>query len=297
MVDKPNMRGNPPSSDSASPSKPPSLASRIQSSATGLARSTLRPGPDQTSTLSSNNKAEPSSSTSHVSQGSIAEPATPAGPKQQSFRSSASATAIPDDFQNTIQLDDIDNEDVVDNSKGKGRLESAWQATNQATRGQDQDQDQDQGRGYNLQSEDGAAVVTLLSSSSLEEDPALIPDIELDPTPLPLSINEQEALDSFRLSFDGPRLTSSSLVPDIDTFLSQGIASGDLKSGTALRDEVLARLPGAGDWVDVQERYHDEVWGFLEPVLEAARTEMEQGESQEGPAVRRLRMILGHMGR
>jgi len=64
-----------------------------------------------------------------------------------------------------------------------------------------------------------------------------------------------------------------------------------------LRDEVLGSLPGARDWVCVQERYHDEVWGFLEPVLEAARTEMEGQErgSREGPAVRRLRMILGHM--
>jgi hypothetical protein len=71
----------------------------------------------------------------------------------------------------------------------------------------------------------------------------------------------------------------------------------------ALRDEVLSRLPGAGDWVGVQERYHDEVWGFLEPVLEAAKTEIDaRGEdgntngAREGPAVRRLRMILGHMG-
>lgn len=186
---------------------------------------------------------------------------------------------------------------MLDNSKGKGRLESAWQATNQPTQSQDQHQGQGQDRGYNLQSEDGAAVVTLLSSSCIEEDPALIPDVELDPTPLPLSTSEQEALDSFRLSFNGPRLTSSSLVPDIDTFLSQGIASGDLKSGTALRDEVLDRLPGAGDWVGVQERYHEEVWGFLAPVLEAARTEIEQEGDQEGPAVRRLRMILGHMER
>lgn len=75
-------------------------------------------------------------------------------------------------------------------------------------------------------------------------------------------------------------------------------------SGSALRDEVLGQLPGAGDWIGVQERYHDEVWGFLEPVLEAARVEIERGRegggdgsgNGEGPAVRRLRMILGHMG-
>jgi hypothetical protein len=103
-------------------------------------------------------------------------------------------------------------------------------------------------------------------------------------------------------------MTGSSLVPDIDTFLSQGLGQenengvgGTSRSGVLLRDEVLAKLPGAGDWVGVQERYHEEVWGFLEPVLEAARTEMESGidggeGGAEGPAVRRLRMVLGHMG-
>lgn len=92
-------------------------------------------------------------------------------------------------------------------------------------------------------------------------------------------------------------------MPDIDTFLSQGYNEGlgqglDQAQGQRLRDEVLVQLPGAGDWVGVQERYHEEVWGFLGPVLEAARKEVEQGLGQdgEGPAVRRLRMILGHMG-
>jgi hypothetical protein len=89
-----------------------------------------------------------------------------------------------------------------------------------------------------------------------------------------------------------------SLIPDIDTFIAQDSSTSDL----GLRDSVLERLPGAGDWVGVQERYHDEVWGYLRPALEAAKTEMEgggdgdgDGEGREGPAVRRLRMILKHM--
>ena len=55
--------------------------------------------------------------------------------------------------------------------------------------------------------------------------------------------------------------------------------------------------------MDVQERYVDDVWGYLEPVLEAAKEEIEDGdkfegtghEDGDGPAVRRLKMILVHM--
>ena len=71
---------------------------------------------------------------------------------------------------------------------------------------------------------------------------------------------------------------------------------------TALRDAVLTGLPGAEDWVAVEERYHDEVWGYLKPVLEEVAKEMESGRQREGqggdgdgPAVVRLKMILRHM--
>jgi hypothetical protein len=79
---------------------------------------------------------------------------------------------------------------------------------------------------------------------------------------------------------------------DIDVFLSQGVgagsgigmgigegnamATGSTSTSTSLRDVVLTNLPGAGDWIGVQERYHDEVWGYLQPVLEEARAEIEE---------------------
>jgi hypothetical protein len=96
-------------------------------------------------------------------------------------------------------------------------------------------------------------------------------------------------------------LSSVSLVPDIDAFLNEHDGSG-----VSLRDSVLAELPGSGEWVGVQERYHDEVWGYLRPALEAAREEIEEAKGGggegvghgdgDGPAVRRLKMILKHMG-
>ena len=142
-----------------------------------------------------------------------------------------------------------------------------------------------------------------------------MPDTEIDiaAAPAPLSAAEREALDSFRkgMGLDSEdkgqgRLTGASLVPDIDVFLSQGFGGGIGEGGlstsasTSLRDAVLTNLPGAEDWIGVQDRYHDEVWGFLQPVLEDARAEIEEkkeglGPAEDGPAVRRLRMILMHM--
>ncbi|CAI7610088.1 unnamed protein product [Penicillium bialowiezense] len=321
MADKPNMRGKAATQSSKNPAPAPapaptpSLASRIQSSATGLAKSTFQPGSDLNSTLTSNSKSGPSASTSASAPASDNAPqlgsSSSVGPGE-SFRSSTiSADEDFQQFQNEARLDpDIFGaDDHIDGQiqepqqgkgKGKERLESAWQDPTQSPSGPAAHPIQSQNA--NLNPSDGSAVVALLSSPSLEEDPSTLSSAELDPAPLPLSASEREALDSYRLSSSGPMLTSSSLVPDIDTFLSQGYNESQGRAGGALRDEVLAKLPGAGDWIGVQERYHDEVWGFLGPVLEAAKEEIERGRDGggdgrgEGPAVRRLRMILGHMG-
>lgn len=176
-----------------------------------------------------------------------------------------------------------------------------------------------------LDPSDGAAVVSLLSDASFDPvgDPSTEEgDVDMAASPPPLTASEIETLESFRREMgssggDGgvsgqsqSQLSSLSLVPDIDTFLQQndpaglaraaGNGSASLSNAT-LRDTVLENLPGAADWVGVQERYHDEVWGYLRPALEAARAEMEErgggGEprGEDGPAVRRLKMILKHM--
>lgn len=169
-----------------------------------------------------------------------------------------------------------------------------------------------------LQPTDGAAVVSLLSDTSF--DPNFDPsteNLDLDPasSPPPLSAAEITMLDSYRReirieshSHQEQQLSSLSLVPDIDTFLQQNdpgaFISVDRNTSPAnitLRDSVLTHLPGAADWVDVQDRYHNEVWGYLRPALEAAKEELEEKqdgsehEGEDGPAVRRLKMILKHM--
>lgn len=174
--------------------------------------------------------------------------------------------------------------------------------------------------------EDGSEVINLLKDPNFDalapEEAEMEAEAELEISTL--TDSEMAMLDSFRreLSLDSssnaaaaaavaPRevlgqrnpvpLSSGSLVPDIDTFL-QNDSSRNQDAG--LRDRVLSELTGSNEWVEVQERYHDEVWGYLRPALEAAREEIEQreegGEGEghgdgDGPAVRRLKMILKHM--
>jgi hypothetical protein len=170
-------------------------------------------------------------------------------------------------------------------------------------------------------STDGAGVVSLLSDPAFDAgfstttdtgdgEPELETDLAFSEPP-PLTPAEMEMLDSFRRQMTPPlphstqsqHLTSLSLVPDIDTFLQQNDTSAAAEMTlTSLRDNVLSHLPGATDWIGVQDRYHDEVWGFLRPALEVAKTEMEEkrqgphNEDEDGPAVRRLKRILKHMG-
>ena len=191
---------------------------------------------------------------------------------------------------------------------------------------------------YNPEPTDGSAVLSLLSDPSfdpnMETDPATLPEthpsLDRYAAPAPLSRGEIEAIESFRRGVGGVMredvdrqqqrqnrmgegeggnggISGSSLIPDIDTFLMEneygsGVRAGS-GSGSSLRDTIATYLPGAIDWMDVQERYVDDVWGYLEPVLEAAREEIEDGDKREGtghedgdgPAVRRLKMILVHM--
>ncbi|CAG8024976.1 unnamed protein product [Penicillium nalgiovense] len=380
MTNEKNTRGNPASNQSSntpaptpSPSTsnnpsnqpppnpaPPSLATRIQTSATGLAKSAFNPSPDLAQTLASSTSSKqagpstlantqtsrdlPATTTPHGGSGSAS--GSVSASAAQGFREHDTSTpgvALPalteDEFQHghgyeretdllratTATNTQQSHEDLQTPSstwKGKARahdptqhqFETIWQ------------RQYPQNPQTTIPATDGAAVVSLLSDTNFDpnfEDPTTVPDTEIDiaAAPGPLSAAEKEALDSFRRGLgldeeersEGTRLTATSLVPDIDVFLSQGAGSGigegntttdstSTATATSLRDAVLTKLPGAGDWLGVQERYHDEVWGFLQPVLEEARAEIEEKRGEEGlaagedgPAVRRLKMILMHM--
>lgn len=338
-------------------SQQPSLTSRVQSSAAGLARALGSSSSDAAQTLASATEgktAGPSAGTGtgagHLSSGSVvprgAGSASSRSGPSESFREAPGTTVqggftIPalseEEFQkghtldtqhptantysDTVTLDpapnprtshDLDLQTQTGPWKGKQRAHdpiqheysSAWE------RARFEPQSQPTQATYEPNTNDGAEVVTLLSDSTF--DPNIDPynadlDLDVSAEPEPLSAEEIKALESFRKGLGsegqtqigsegrGRGLTGMSLVPDIDTFLAQDTSS----DVGALRDSVLEHLPGASDWVGVQDRYHDEVWGYLRPALEAAKTEMEEGGEgeghEDGPAVRRLRMILEHM--
>ncbi|KAJ5556586.1 hypothetical protein N7494_000501 [Penicillium frequentans] len=96
-------------------------------------------------------------------------------------------------------------------------------------------------------------------------------DLDLEAAPPPLTGEEIKCLTPFEDRSPRRRAlrSSDSLVPDIYTFFQENDpaayapASAQVNVGkstsTPLRDSVLSQLPGAEDWADVHERYHDGV--------------------------------------
>lgn len=359
----------------------PSLSSRIQTSAAGLARSAFQGGagdiPQALSNLSDGKNGGSSSATARAGgQGYLYSNETSTGLRTQgsagyagqtsaeSFRESNSILperggfSLPDMTAEEFQRGDAyterdsqtmmsgaavgpenvhvssrssleDLQGVTGSWKGKARAQDPMQLDyNTAWERAGRMAVQPQSQSAQPVSTDGAAVVSLLSEASFDPnfDPGMN-EIDIDPaaSPAPLTASEIETLELFRRQIgssdtgvDGSlqqqpqqqqqqQFSGQSLIPDIDTFLQQNdpgttqVRNTSPDSVTTLRDNVLANLPGAADWVTVQERYHDEVWGYLRPALEAAKAEMDErgggdeGHGKDGPAVRRLKMILKHM--
>ncbi|KAJ5097751.1 hypothetical protein N7456_008472 [Penicillium angulare] len=338
----------------------PSLAQRIQSSATGLARSAFV-DPNAAQVLSSATNGKTGSSTSSslsstvsreaygpsnnsLSSGGVGQPArgTSEAFRESDVQEQAGGFSIPALSEEEFQRGENAFEDT--NWSTPRSSEGSLQNSNGNWKGKQRAQDPVQGEyttawdrantnaqtpateNYTETQTDGAAVVSLLSSSSFDAGFTNENEFDPDAAPPPLTAEEIKLLDSFRREIprEDPGIASSqtqtqsqpahlsslSLVPDIDTFLQQNDPSAyssqnsrdETGKSLSLRDDVLAHLPGAEDWVGVHERYHDEVWGYLRPALEAAKVEIEEegqvegtGHDGDGPAVRRLKMILEHM--
>lgn len=319
-----------------------SIASRVQNSASGLARDaffTSAAPRDLAQTLASREKTGPSSSASvdRVSSQTVADQYNQSSASSSTREQAAEAPAetfrststgrldLPpfseEEFQNTYDDSMYDNffPDNTGIGKGKGKardtqsdptdtthdplgFDSTWARQSHKT--------VPNATTSQLPS-DGQAVSTILSDANFDpefppsaQEPFVPVPTELAP-PQPLTPEEIHIIEQFRRHlppperFNPPQLNPSSLIPDIDTFLN-GVGPGT--DATALRDDVLTNLPGAKDWVAVEEKYHDEVWGYLKPTLEAAKKEMEEKKGsdphgEDGPAVRRLKMVLSHMRR
>ncbi|KAH8692167.1 hypothetical protein BGW36DRAFT_363174 [Talaromyces proteolyticus] len=207
-----------------------------------------------------------------------------------------------------------------DGGKGKGKAvstetgyEEAW---SNATGTRSVSNAQEAARIGHVNEHDGAEVVALLADPSFDAEGSadVYSGYDDDDAVAPLTADEIKILDSFRRQSGIPSntgttggaqnlpvITAHSLIPDIDSFLASDNSSN--RTDTSLRDAVLRGLPGAEDWMAVNDRYQDEVWGYLRPALEAAGREIEEkknvaeegGKVADGPAVRRLKMILRHM--
>ncbi|KAJ0414412.1 hypothetical protein BJY00DRAFT_32210 [Aspergillus carlsbadensis] len=305
-----------------------SLASRIQKSASGLARNAFlssTPTGDTAQLLSDGSKAAPSTPSASALAAAEHYRETP-GPGSSSSRDQtgqghaetfrSSATTQPggfelpglteNEFQSTYG-DDFTNV-LNDTSKGKGKGKETANGSSTADHYLD--------RTPTLLPTDGDAVVSLLTDTNF--DPEFLPLADEPPEyvetdlQLPrLTPDEIKMIESFRRQLppelqaqqnpgSSTQLSSLSFVPDIGSFLDTiPTSNANTSHATSLRDEVLTSLPGATDWIAVEEKYHDEVWGYLQPALEAAAKEMESRKesvsTEDGPAVRRLKMILKHM--
>ncbi|PLN82755.1 hypothetical protein BDW42DRAFT_166037 [Aspergillus taichungensis] len=334
---------NPPSNNNNNNSNnngTPSLASRIQTSASGLARNALYgsgPSADTAQLLASGGSKPGASSsssrpsafaaaqqyqeTSGPSSASAAASRDPA--PAQSFRSPAQQQqggfALPalseDEFQRsygdifTSEAEAITTPSSSSSSKGKEKASTQFLQPHQDST---TPLHHNQPTQYHHNQQDGSDVLTLLTSPTFDPE---FPATEAEPfepieTDLSATLTDAErtTLDSFRRqhhqssSQPATRITSHSLIPDIGSFLDTVPAAAQ-SDATQLRDAVLSGLPGAADWVALEEQYSDEVWGYLKPTLQAAAKELEEREErgdsargeEDGPAVRRLKMVLMHM--
>ncbi|OGM50895.1 hypothetical protein ABOM_000467 [Aspergillus bombycis] len=319
-----NHSNDDPSDKPVKPAKPadkndtntPSLASRIQSSASGLARQAFSaPGSsgDAAQFLTTGNKTGTSSSSSSAlaaaeqySQVSGPSASSSAGPPlRDSNAGTFRSTTTPQ--QGGFEIPHLTEEEFA--QTGNDFLEpSTSTSTRDKGKGKAKEQFSSISHHHAPEPTDGSAVISLLSDRTFDptfpHEPAEI--IETEPLPpQQLTPAEIQMLESFRRHITPQpdtssthRLTSASLVPEIDTILDSAPAQTGADAA-ALRDTVLASLPGSEDWVAVEERYHDEVWGWLKPTLEAAATELDEKKEdqrgEDGPAVQRLKMVLTHM--
>ncbi|EEH17626.1 hypothetical protein PABG_00189 [Paracoccidioides brasiliensis Pb03] len=353
-----------PSSDSSS--KIPSMASRIQDSATGLLYNTFS-GPSSRSiaddiaptlaagltfsgkgSLSSSSHAplQASSSTSgNILQPhglGLVQPSTRAGGDRrfpsESFRSTSSSTSHAhnednkawEQFQDSTQNNTANNDTLLLNAydlssvKGKGKRKSQEETdlirtttTSSSSTTPDQPGNFDyawhnpytpntahnhnNNHIYTPNPTDGQAVVSLLSSPSFQSAAFTPPEspqselFELDTSMLPHSSSPISPTPLSKPPFTSTSTTSIptflpsqlSLIPDIASILS----------AIQQQDCDWTQFPGVAEWLEADQTYQDTVWGFLKPYVEAVRKEMgEKGEiMDDGPAVKRLRLVLGHL--
>ena len=161
---------------------------------------------------------------------------------------------------------------------------------------------QDQNQGFADQDVDGAAVVALLS------DPAFALDTESSS----ILVSEGRKGQNCERLQTGKRLAKPAdalhpsnplvLMPDFSAPGNSHYASLTTQEGIHERGNCLKlRYGDVQPWIDILHLYHDEVWGEIVPLVQEAREELNATNESKtrlngGPAIRRLEMVLQHLG-
>ena len=149
-------------------------------------------------------------------------------------------------------------------------------------------------------SNDGAAVVALLSDPAfnIDEEPTnawAVLKTDKGKAKLGSQPVEQQLYDS---ADPLAPMNPLDLIPDFNTSWNPVAHASNIHYGNYSSD------PAFGDiqpWTDILNRYHDEVWGDMLPLVKEAREELKSANNSpestlhDRPALRRLGMLLKHL--
>ncbi|KAI4266839.1 MAG: hypothetical protein L6R38_008519 [Xanthoria sp. 2 TBL-2021] len=159
---------------------------------------------------------------------------------------------------------------------------------------------------------DGAAVVAMLSDPSfcIDEDPYLPAEVE-DVADVKSNHGNPAGSLAQRTSTNiCPSVKPLSLIPDfheasnkplVNSFHDHSRLPDKWQAETVVPKSYCDQEFEVRPWVEILTTYHDEVWGDMLPLVEAARKEanaIQNGDADHGedfPAIRRLAMIARHM--
>lgn len=329
MTQKKDEDGKPPKAPEKKDSETSndrSMINRVQSSASGLLRNAVAGtgandlNADLSNSLSSTGKASSSqgsrtagsslSATESSRLSSNAPGATGAGEHRLQSDSFRSGLASQEDG---FELGETNGNDLLyDLSDTKGKGTGTGTTSGEEPLSQQQSLTTNDLSTFNTawntqQPQDGSDVVALLSNPSFQPDnpdpepaapePSEDQEIELSPSEIDLinSFRRHPSMPPSSTLHSPPPLNPLSLIPDLSS----------QPESQQSEESHLRTLPGISEWVDLDQTYHAEVWGYLRPHIRAAMDEIEErrkeggaggeGGTKDGPAVRRLQMILRHM--
>lgn len=158
------------------------------------------------------------------------------------------------------------------NSIARGDTSQAFSATMDAN----EDGLNEVRRANEVSSLDGADVVALLKDPC---PPSWMDTLEEQEVPYKISGADKKMAEKFVCQIE----EAMKLKPSYEPTISTAICGELLSLSSSIFDNI--------------ENYQEEVWGYLPPLIEEARLENAVSSSvdQEGPATRRLRMILAHI--